>query len=195
MFSKLKIIIQVVSRHFKSKFNPVGYLREIGVKVGQDCKIFSLAPGSMGSEPYLVSLGDNVIITQGVRFITHDGSTFLFRDEHPDLDVMGPIIVGNNVFIGMNSIIMPGVTIGDNCVIGAMSLVSKSVPSGSVVAGNPAKVIMSIDDFKSKLLERNCGTGELDELLKKEFLMSTKVYQDSRGRTWKKYCNENNVKK
>ncbi|MBQ4812044.1 acyltransferase [Pseudoalteromonas luteoviolacea] len=195
MLNKFKIIIKVAFRHFKSKIDPVGYLRGIGVKVGENCKIFSLAPGAMGSEPYLVSLGDSVIITQGVRFITHDGSTFLFRKEHPDLDVMGPITIGNNVFIGMNSVIMPGVTVGDNCVIGAMSLVSKSIPAGSVVAGNPAKVIMSIDDFKSKLLERNCGTGELDELLKKESLMGTEVYQDSRGRTWKKYYNENSVKK
>ncbi|MEH0760281.1 acyltransferase [Vibrio sp. 16] len=188
-------LIKPIKNKLYSALKPIDYLRSKGVQVGEGCRIFSLQPGAFGSEPYLVSIGNNVIITQGVRFITHDGSTFLFRDEHPDLDVMGPISVGNNVFIGMNSIIMPGVTVGDDCVIGAMSLVSKSVPSGSVVAGNPAKVIMSTEDLKRKLLKKNCGTGQLRELTKKSALLDLDENLDSNGRTWKKYLNEANVRK
>lgn len=141
-------IYRVIKNKFEAAFYPVQYLRKIGVKIGNNCKIFSLSPGALGSEPYLVSIGNGVVITQGVRFITHDGSTFLFRREYPDLDVMGPIAVGNNTFIGMNSIILPGVSIGDDCIVGAMSIVSRNVPSGSVVAGNPAKIIMSTSEFR-----------------------------------------------
>lgn len=195
MINKIKSIIFAVSRRLKAKTKPVDYLRSIGAKVGNDCRIFSLEPGALGSEPYLVNIGNGVVITQGVRFITHDGSTFLFRDEYPDLDVMGPIIVGDNVFIGMNSIIMPGVTIGDNCVIGAMSLVSKNVPTGTVVAGNPAKVIMTIDKFKEKLIARSCGTGHLDESTKRSVLTDLSIYSDSNKRTWKKHFDQTIIKK
>jgi acetyltransferase-like isoleucine patch superfamily enzyme len=188
-------IYRIIKNKFEAALYPIKYLRRIGVKVGEGCKIFSLNPGAFGSEPYLVSIGSGVIITQGVRFITHDGSTFLFRAEHPDLDVMGPITVGDNVFIGMNSIIMPGVTIGDNCVIGAMSLVSRSVPAGSVVAGNPAKVIMTIDKFKSNLIERNCGTGNLDESTKRNVLLELGIHYDLNNRTWKKYFAQTSIRK
>lgn len=179
-------IYRIIRNKIEAALYPVNYLRKIGAKVGNNCKIFSLSPGALGSEPYLVSIGNEVVITQGVRFITHDGSTFLFRDELPSLDVMGPIAIGDNVFIGMNSIIMPGVTIGDNCVIGAMSLVSKSIPAGSVVAGNPAKVIMTIDKFKDKLIERSCGTGHLNESEKRNVLTKLDDCSDLNNRTWKK---------
>jgi len=61
-----------------------------------------------GSEPYLVRLGDHVSITAGVKFISHDGGVWVFRDRFPELDVFGPITVGSNVFIGINALIMPG---------------------------------------------------------------------------------------
>lgn len=179
-----KLIDPIFNRIYSS-LKPINYLRRIGVTIGDDCRIFSLHPGAFGSEPYLVSVGNNVIITQGVRFITHDGSTFLFRNEYPDLDIMGPISIGNNVFIGMNTIIMPGVTIGDDCVIGAMSLVSKNIPSGSVVAGNPAKIITTIDKFKKKLLSRNCNTGNISKKTKKHTLLNLDVTIDLNGRAWK----------
>ncbi len=66
------------------------------------------------------------------------------------LDKVGVICVGNNVFIGNNSILLPGVIIGDNYIIGAGSVVSKNVPENSVVAGNPAKVIMSFSEYADK---------------------------------------------
>lgn len=181
----LNVLKQVVKKYM-AKTSPVKYLRSIGVNVGENCKIFSLEPGSFGSEPYLVSIGNDVIITNGVKFVTHDGSSFLFRKEHPDLDVMGQISIGNNTFLGMNSIIMPGVTVGSNSIIGAMSLVSRSIPDGCVAAGNPAKVLMSTAEFKIRMLERSSGTGGLSESEKKEELLKMDVILDEKNRSWKK---------
>lgn len=58
----------------------------------------------------------------------------------------GKVKIGDNVFIGVKSVIMPGVTIGDNVIIGAMSLVTKDIPSNSVAIGQPAKVVKKIED-------------------------------------------------
>lgn len=74
---------------------------------------------SWGSEPWLITLGNNVHITAGVKFITHDGGTLLFRDRVPDLEITKPIVIGNNVYLGNDVIVLPGVTIGSNVVIGA----------------------------------------------------------------------------
>jgi acetyltransferase-like isoleucine patch superfamily enzyme len=99
-------------------------------------------------------MGDHVTITGGVRFVTHDGGVWVFREEHPEIDVIAPITLGNNVFVGLNTIIMPGVTIGSNVVIGAGSVVTRSIPSNTVAAGVPAKVIRPLDDYKANVLQK-----------------------------------------
>lgn len=90
-------------------------------------------------------------MTSGVKFVTHDGAVWVFRDEYPDMDVFGPIVVEDNVFIGFNSIILPGVRIGHDSVIGAGSVVTRSIPPRSVAAGVPAKVIKSIDEYQDEV--------------------------------------------
>ncbi len=65
-----------------------------------------------GSEPWIINIGDNVYITDGVKFITHDGGTLLFRDHVPDLEITKPITIGNNVYVGNDVIFLPGVTVG-----------------------------------------------------------------------------------
>lgn len=132
--------------------DPRAYLAAMGVRVGVGCRIYGIPEEVFGSEPYLCRLGDHVSITSGVRFISHDGGVWVFREEYPDLDLFGPITVGNNVFIGNNAIIMPGVTIGDNVVIGAGSVVTRSIPNDSIVAGVPARVLRCLDDYKAKAL-------------------------------------------
>jgi len=67
------------------------------------------------------------------------------------MDVFGPIVVEDNVFIGFNSIILPGVRIGHDSVIGAGSVVTRSIPPRSVAAGVPAKVIKSIDEYQDEV--------------------------------------------
>lgn len=88
----------------------------------------------------------------------------------PEIDVFGPISVGNNVFIGIRSIIMPGVHIGDNCVIGAGSIVTKDVKEGSVVAGVPARQIGTIDDYRTKALSKSTQIRSLPKTEKREWL-------------------------
>lgn len=103
-------------------------------KVGKNCNIFGDV--ELGSEPYLISLGNNVKMSHGVILLTHDGGTHVLRnmkEENKELELFGPITIKDNVFIGINSIIMPGVTIGNNVIVGAGSIVTKSVPDNCVV--------------------------------------------------------------
>ena len=78
-----------------------------------------------GTEPWIITLGENVHLTEGVRFLTHDGGTLLFRDRAPDLEITKPITIGNNVYIGNNVLLMPGINIGNNVIVGAGAVVTK----------------------------------------------------------------------
>jgi UDP-3-O-[3-hydroxymyristoyl] glucosamine N-acyltransferase len=114
--------------------------RWLGAQVGDGCRILSHL---LGSEPWLISIGDRVTVSSGVRILTHDGTGWLHRDSRGRRFRYAKVSIGDDVFVGIGSIIMPGVRIGDRCVIGAGSVVTKSVPSGFVVAGNPARVLTS----------------------------------------------------
>ena len=140
-------IIKFLFKHLNNKFR-IWMWRRMGVKIGERCRIhcFSLSP-----ESYLIEIGDDVIITENVFLITHEGSICLIHHENPKLDLFGTIKIGNNSFIGMNSLILPNTTIGKNCIVGAGSIVRGNIPDNSVVIGNPARVIMSTDDYKRKI--------------------------------------------
>lgn len=143
--------------------DPVGYARSLGVQMGTDVHFYEMRPGMFSTEPWLIRLGSHVHVTSGVQFVTHDGGTLVLRHKTSDLEVevTAPISVGDRVYIGMNSIILPGVTIGDDVVIGAGSVVSRSIPAGVVAAGVPAKIIKSLDQYHSDLLEKSLGFGHL----------------------------------
>lgn len=123
--------------------------RALGVKVGQGCRIYTR---NFGSEPWLIKIGNRVTITADVMFITHDGATWLVRDEKGRRFRFAPIEIGDDVFVGVRSIIMPGVRIGNRCVVGAGSVVNKSVPSGFVVAGVPARIVGRFEDYEEAAL-------------------------------------------
>ena len=143
------ILCQVFDLAYFLAKGSVAYARKKGVNVGNNCRIYIK---SWGSEPFLVSIGDDVTVTSGVKFITHDGSTCLVKDEHGKrYQKFAPITVGSRVFIGVNSIIMPGVTIGSDVVIGAGSVVTKDIPDNSVAIGVPAKVVSSFEDYQAKI--------------------------------------------
>jgi acetyltransferase-like isoleucine patch superfamily enzyme len=125
-------------------------LRLQGAEVGEGCRIHIT---SLGSEPYLVSIGDETLIAPGVAFITHDAGTWVFRKEYPLAGRFGRITVGSRVYIGLQAIILPGVTIGDRSVVAAGAVVTKDVPPGTVVAGVPAKAISTIDEYARSTLE------------------------------------------
>ena len=142
-----------------------------GVKIGNNCEIYSNT--SFGSEPYLIEIGNNVRISAGVKLTTHDGGLWVLRnlnDELSNSDKFGRIKIGNNVHIGIDSIIMPKVTIGDNVIIGAGSVVTKNIPSNSVAVGVPAKIIESVDEYYEKNKDKIVFTRNLNSMEKRKFI-------------------------
>jgi len=129
-------------------------LRSDGAKIGANSKIYPTV--SFWSEPYLVELGDNVRITAGVRITTHDWWISVLKNawKLKNAGKFGRVKIGDNVHIGVNSVIMPGVTIGDNVIIWAWSVVTKDIPSNSVAVWVPAKVIESLDDYYNKVKDK-----------------------------------------
>ena len=82
-------IARSLRRQFAVRRSPVDWARAQGATVGTDCRFLGIGPETLGSEPYLVSIGNHVTITSGVRFVTHDGGVWVLRGEHPGLDVFG----------------------------------------------------------------------------------------------------------
>lgn len=160
-----RFIIQLYNRFF---LTPEQYLKKKGGKIGSDC---SIATKNFGSEPYLISIGNHVQITSGVKIFTHGGG-WILRKDIPDFDSFGKVVIGDNVYIGNNTLIMPGVTIGNNVLIGAGSVVTKSIPSGWIVAGNPIRKIGEIEDYRSRMKKFNFKTKGLSYDDKKEYLLN-----------------------
>ncbi len=144
-----------------------------GMKIGRDCYINNV---NFSTEPYLIEIGDHVAIAAGTDFITHDGAIWCFREEIKGADVFGSIKIGNNVFIGNNCTILPNTTIGDNCIIGAGSVVRGNFPDNSVIVGNPAKTVLSMQMQKLFYLQNpnllkihNLRYKEKNEIIKNHF--------------------------
>ncbi len=151
----------------------VRYLRKLGMKIGERCRIRTL---KFSTEPYLIELGDHVAVAAGTEFITHDGATWVFEDDVDGGGVFGKIVIGNNVFIGINCIILSNTSVGDNCIIGAGSVVRGQYPENSVIAGNPAQIVSKtgIQRMLSKqnpglLKTRNLSYREKDKIVKEHF--------------------------
>lgn len=144
------------------------YARHIGVNIGENCFINTT---KFGSEPYLITIGNHCQITQDVSFHTHGGGNVL-RDRTPDFDCFGKIIVEDWVYIGAGSRIMPGVTIQKGALIAAGSIVTKSVPTRMVAAGNPAKIICSVDDYQKKNIPFNVSSKRMSKNEKRKLLLN-----------------------
>lgn len=158
---RLVLYIRYFIDFIHSKLNPIGYIKSIGVNLGENVHFYGIKPSTFSTEPWLITIGNNVYITNGCQFITHDGGTLILRKEVPDLELTAPIKIGNDVYIGLNVTIMPGVSIGNRCIIGTGSIVTKDIPSNSVAAGIPAKVIKSVDDYLDKAKENSLHCGHL----------------------------------
>lgn len=120
-------------------------LISMGMKVGNN---FGRLNGVIldPSHCWLIEIGDNVTMAPRVHILCHDASTKHFLN----YTKIGRVTIGNNVFIGAESVVLPNVTIGDNVIIGANSTVTKDVPSNSVVAGSPARMICTLDEYLEK---------------------------------------------
>lgn len=140
----------------------VAHARYIGVKVGSNCRIYIR---SFGSEPFLIEIGDRVTITSGVKLLTHDGATWLIRNATGQrFQRYAPITIGNDVFIGVNSIIMPGVSIGNRVIVAAGSVVTSSIPDDSVVAGVPAREVSSFEKYANRVINNFVCDSEIGHL-------------------------------
>lgn len=122
-----------------------------GVKLGEGVRLVD--EPNFGSEPWLISIGAKTTVSFDVAFVTHDAATRVIRnlpDGNPETVIYGPIHIGENCFVGCRSVILPNVTIGDNCIIGAGSIVNRSIPANCVAAGNPCRVICTLDEYREK---------------------------------------------
>ncbi len=120
-------------------------VRMLGVQLGKNCRVYTSIFNLDNVAPRLIHIGNGCCLAKGAVILSHDFSRFGFK--HPEKK---PVQIEDNVFIGKNAIILPGIRIGRNCVIGAGAVVSKNVPADTVVAGNPAAVICTMDEYVKK---------------------------------------------
>lgn len=147
MINKVKTVFKKAYSMYKlskySNYTIAQHFRLQGAQIGDNCYF---AVRNIGSEPYLVKIGNHVGIASGVRFLTHSLG-WNYRDRIPDLQIFGKIEIKDNCNIGVDVIILPDVTIGENCIIAAGSVVTKNIPPNSIAAGVPAKVIGNSEDY------------------------------------------------
>lgn len=116
-----------------------------GFQMGKNCHILGeciIDPGHC----WLISIGDNVTLAPRVHILAHDASTKRILG----YTLIGRVTIGNNVFIGAGSIILPNVKIGNNVIIGAGSVVSRSIPDNCVALGSPVRIVCSYEEFVEK---------------------------------------------
>jgi acetyltransferase-like isoleucine patch superfamily enzyme len=157
MINKLKKLFGAVYRRIYCRLDTVGYARSLGVKVGDNVHFYGSYANMFSSEPWLISIGSNVHVAAETRFITHDGGTIILKDDFPDYVLTGNIEIGNDVYIGIRAVILPGVKIGNRCIIGSCALVTKDIPDNSVAVGVPAKVTGTVDNYIKKIKEAEAG--------------------------------------
>lgn len=151
---KLKIKIKLANKSSDSK---VKYLRGQGANIGDGTRLVCQV-SSFGSEPYLISVGKKCLFSAGIHLITHDGGVKVLSDleyfKGERMDIIAPIVIGDNVYIGTGVYVMPGVTIGNNVVIGAGAIVTRDIPDNSVAVEIPCRVIKSIDEYYRGAVEK-----------------------------------------
>lgn len=130
--------------------------RDRGCEIGEGTEFTGENKLDLTRAP-LITIGDNCVLTDRVRLLLHTWDTPLLQRCFPDSETpnflgLGEITIGDNVFIGENTIVLPGVTVGDHVIIGAGSVVASDIPSECIAVGNPCKPIMSLDEYREKRL-------------------------------------------
>lgn len=158
--------------------DPVRYFRRQGVEIGEDVEIFGAQLFTFGSEPYLVSIGNQVTISHNVDFITHDGGMRVIRGKHPGAFLYGQITIADNCFIGAHCVLLLGAKVGAGSVIGCGSIVTGEIPSGVVAYGAPAKPIKSVEEYMLEKQHLWIDTKGLTPAAKRE-LITRKLANDT----------------
>jgi maltose O-acetyltransferase len=130
-------------------FKVANFYRKLGVQIGRNTCIYrDVIISGAGAEP--VAIGENCVLT-GCVLLAHDASTNRYlKINYGELSPTAPIVVEDDCFIGYGAIVLMGVTIGKGSIVGAGAVVTKDVPSGSVVVGNPGKVVCSVNELVEK---------------------------------------------
>jgi acetyltransferase-like isoleucine patch superfamily enzyme len=123
---------------YRANARTVERLRAQGVRIGEGCVIYA---ASFSTEPYLVTLGNRVGVSGGVKFLAHDGVAWMLRPRRPSAQIFGTIEVGDDCFIGENALLLPGTAIGRGSIVGAGAVVRGRFAENSLIVGNPAKVV------------------------------------------------------
>ena len=133
------------------------YLEKRGAIIGDGTRL-NCSTDSFGTEPYLIRCGKDCLFANGVHFYTHDGGIKVLNTlnmfDGKKMEKFGAIVIGDNVYIGSEALIMPGVTIGSNCIIAAGAVVTRDVPSNTVWGGVPAKQIKTLEEYYQGTLEK-----------------------------------------
>lgn len=148
----MKKLVKKILEYLRGEPQHIGKLYKRGLKVGKNFRRM----GGVIIDPthcYHITIGDNVTLAPRVHILAHDASTFIFMGKTRAANVK----IGNDVFIGASTIVLPGVTIGNRVVIGAGSVVTKNIPDNSVAVGNPARVICTVDEYLDKIKEKICS--------------------------------------
>lgn len=150
----IKKCVKKILYRFRGEYS-TERLVQMGMKVGKNFKRLQgviLDP----SHCWLIEIGNNVTIAPRVHVLCHDASTKQFLN----YTKIGRVTIGDNVFIGAESVILPGVIIGDNVIIGANSTVTHDVPDNSVYTGSPARFLCTLDNYlekeRSRMKESPC---------------------------------------
>ena len=171
--------IQSPDQKIHGEIDPVGCCRKLGAKIGEHCVV---KPSMLNTEPWLVTIGNHVLLAGGVKLITHDGAGFClsYNEQKTYMDMWGEITIGNNVYVGTNAIILPNVHITDNVIIGAGAVVSKDITEDGVYVGVPARRIKSYAEWKEQALQKAHNTYGMTQKERKAYF-DTVLHRESKS--------------
>jgi acetyltransferase-like isoleucine patch superfamily enzyme len=167
----IRRVLTLAINNLRLHRDPVRYFRSQGADIGEDVEIYGANLFTFGSEPYLVSIGNQVTISHNVDFITHDGGVRVARHKYPGAYLYGRIHVADNCFLGARCILLPGARVGAGSVIGSGSIVTGEIPAGVVAVGAPARPIRPIADYIDEKRDLWIDTRDLAPAAKRELLL------------------------
>lgn len=166
MFNVKKIVKKIILGYKADSESYIAFLKRRGAEIGENVRIFTPSKTHIDTqEPFMIHIGSNVVLTGPVTILTHDYSSCVcaraFPEKERAVSAMRPVQIMDNVFIGWGSTLLPGTTIGENSIIGAGAVVSGIIESNSGYVGNPARKLMSIEEFYDKRLKRQEDEAKL----------------------------------